>query len=97
MFKHKTHTETPRVETVIDLLLYKMETHTDPSSAEYAKMVDQYVKLQGAKVHTAHKPLDRNALLAIAGNLIGIGIIVGHERAHVVTSKALGFIGKVTT
>lgn len=31
----------------------------------------------------------------IAANLLGIILIIGHERANVVTSKALGFVSKL--
>ena len=34
-------------------------------------------------------------LALIAANLIGIGLILGHERLGVVTSKAIGFVSKL--
>lgn len=38
------------------------------------------------------KPVSRDTLVLAGANLLGIVFIVGHERAHVVTSKAIGFI-----
>lgn len=38
------------------------------------------------------KPVDKNTLILAGANLLGIVAIVGHERAHVVTSKAIGFL-----
>jgi len=38
------------------------------------------------------KPLSRDTLVLAGANLLGIVLIVGHERANVVTSKAIGFI-----
>jgi len=48
------------------------------------------------KLRKAYKPerLSRDTLAMVAGNLLGIIVIVGHERAHVVTSKALSFVMK---
>lgn len=36
--------------------------------------------------------VDHNTVALIAGNLLGIAVIVGYERANVLTSKALSFI-----
>ena len=35
-----------------------------------------------------------DTMAIVAGNLLGIALIVGHERMNVVTSKALGFVLK---
>lgn len=64
-------------------------------SEEYAKTVDQLTKLYAIKEQDAPKRIPREAWVALAGNLGGILVIVGHERANVVTSKALGFVSKL--
>lgn len=35
-----------------------------------------------------------DAVLGLAGNLLGIGVIVKHEEFNTITSKALGFVMK---
>jgi ribosomal protein L18E len=41
---------------------------------------------------TIKKGVSRDTVVIVAGNLLGIGMILGFERASVVTSKALGFV-----
>lgn len=42
---------------------------------------------------TRHKyGVSKDTLMIVGGNIIGILVIVGHERMHLVTSKALSFI-----
>lgn len=66
----------------------------DVTDEGYFAMVDSVEKLM--KLRQAEKPerLSRETLAVVAGNLLGIMMIVGHERAHVVTSKALAFVLK---
>ncbi len=59
---------------------------------EYAAMTDQLVKLYGLKKVEDPKKIDPNTLLTVGGNLTGILMIVGHERANVITSKAVQFV-----
>lgn len=44
----------------------------------------------------AEKPdrVDKNTLAIIAGNIAAVILVIGYERAHVVTTKALGFLMK---
>jgi hypothetical protein len=44
----------------------------------------------------AEKPdrVDKNTLAIIAGNVAAVILVIGYERAHVVTTKALGFLMK---
>ena len=61
---------------------------------EYASTVDQLTKLYALKETPCR--LSPDTLATIAANLLGIALIVGYERANVMTSKATGFIGKLT-
>lgn len=65
----------------------------DPDSDEYAKIVDQLTKLNSMRP----KPdrISKETIATISANLVGILIIVGHERAHTMTSKAIGFLQKL--
>lgn len=64
--------------------------------AENSNYMDEVVKLQ--TMHNETRNLRRvspDTLALVAGNLLGIIMIVGHERMHIVSSKALGFLGKL--
>lgn len=91
MFNRKPETD-PGLQLVITNLLNDMDRR-DPDSKEYANCVDQLVKLYSLK--PKNERMSKDALATIAANLFGILLIVGHERANVVTSKALGFVQKL--
>lgn len=95
MFKNKTIEERPALEAAIDTALTALQAH-EPESPEFAKITDQLERLYKLKVPTAEpaKPLSKDVVLTVAGNLAGIGLILGYERAHIITSKALGFVIK---
>jgi hypothetical protein len=61
---------------------------------EYTRMVDQIAKLTKLKEQTSNKRVSPDTLAIVAGNLAGIVMILAYERAHVVTSKAIGFVLK---
>lgn len=67
---------------------------SDILSEEYKNRMAQIERLFKLKEHSAPKPVSRDTMVIAATNLIGIGMILGWERAHVVTSKALGFVMK---
>lgn len=93
MFTKKTPCEDSGLEKAIDTLLASMSTeHCD--SEEYAKMVVSLEKLYKLKEIDAPKRVSPDTLAIIGGNILGIVMILTHEKAHVVTSKALGFVMK---
>lgn len=82
------------IEEAIDTVLFEMKAH-DANSPEYAKMVEQLVKLNEIKQSDKTAPLiSFDKMLPVIGNLAGIVAILGYERAHVVATKALGFVVK---
>lgn len=67
----------------------------DPTSEEYKKAVENLKVLTEAKAtyETETKAkLNPNSVLAVGGNLLGIGMVLGYERLHIIASKALSFI-----
>lgn len=82
------------LESVIDNVLSEMVS-VDAGSAEFEKMTDQLVKLHKMKTDDRPPRVSPDVLATVAANLAGILIIVGHERFHIVTSKALGFVLRV--
>lgn len=91
MFPKKTVKEKTGLEKAIDQLLSEMANFSGDDD-EYSKMADQLEKLYKLKDIDKPDRVDANTLALIAGNLAGIVLIVGYERANVVTSKALGFV-----
>lgn len=94
MFTQKSKNEDSKLEKAIAELHHEMNSVTGDSE-EYAKMVDQLTKLYSIREQSAPKKVSPDTLLLVGGNLAGIAMIVGHERAGIVTSKALSFVMKL--
>lgn len=97
MFTTKAPTEKSGLEKAIDSLLAEMENFSGDDE-EYAKMVSQLdtlykLKEVDNKINTDNR-VSAETWATIGANLFGILLIVQHERAHVMTSKALSFIMK---
>jgi len=67
----------------------------DPTDSDYEKTIAHVKTLSELITAERPEPLNYNTLVLAFTNIGGIALIVGHERAHVVTSKALTFIGKL--
>lgn len=91
MFAKKTD-EKSGLNDAIDKLLTRM-SNVSSTSEEYTTMVDHLTKLYALKEQP--KRVSPDTMATVLGNLIGIVLIVGHERAHVITSKALLFVQKL--
>lgn len=63
----------------------------DAASDEYQKMYDRMVALMEVRDNSRRR-VSPDTLAVVFGNLAGIAMIVGHERAHLVGSKALQFV-----
>lgn len=96
MFNLKTQTETTGLDEAIELAFSHLQEHS-PDSDEYSKIVDQLDKLY--KIKSSYekdnkRTVSTDQLIAVAGNLAGILLILNFERAGIVTSKALSFVLK---
>jgi hypothetical protein len=93
MFIMKPQTDT-QLQTAIDGLYEKLAAFSGDTE-EFSAITDQIVKLYALKEDQSKSRVSPDTLAMIAGNILGILLIVGHERAHIVTSKALGFVMKL--
>lgn len=94
MFTKKATKEDEGLNKLIDQLQTRMSDEPF-NTQEYATLTEQLTKLYAIKEKkNSLKRPSADTLAVVAGNLAGIIMIVGHERAHVVTSKAIGFILK---
>jgi len=82
------------LETEIMRLLNEM-SETEMESEEYAKLTEQFTKLYKLNAETSRKPVSSDTLALIIANLAGIIVIIGHERANVITTKALNFLARL--
>lgn len=86
---------TAGLDEVIDALQDNL-LKEDPTTDNFSKIVDQLDKLY--KIKSIKKKdetgISKETLITVLGNLAGIVLILSFERAHVVTSKALGFVLK---
>lgn len=94
MFTSKPSDEKSRLDDAIDHLFDDM-AHVGHASNEYAKMVTQLAALYKLKELNNPKRVSPDTLAIVIGNLVGIMLIVGHERIHVLTSKATNFVLKL--
>lgn len=98
MFTKKSSTNKDGLTKAIDSLLEEM-SDLNGDDPEYAKMADQLTKLYALKevdhrVESTRR-VSMDTLAVVGANLAGILMIVGHERANVVTSKALSLLLKL--
>jgi hypothetical protein len=87
----KKNKELIGLDLVIDLATTELLEHT-PGTPEYDKILEQLEKLNKIANSQKSDPVSKDGLLAVIANLTGIGMILGHERLHVITTKALGFV-----
>lgn len=66
------------------------------SNPDYSDTADQLMKLMKLKkeVHPSWVP-SPDAVVGAAGSILGILLILNYEKANVIASKALSFVGKL--
>jgi len=67
--------------------LLEMDNY-DPTSTEYQLMLANVERLSEIKTKNRPSRLSPDTLALIAGNLVGIVMIVAYEQKHVMSSKA---------
>jgi Golgi nucleoside diphosphatase len=82
------------LEKKIDDVLREMDG-VSADTVEFEKMTDQLVKLHAMKTQESRPRVSPDVKATIAANLAGIVMVVAHERVHIITTKALGFVKKL--
>lgn len=93
MFARKPN-ETSGLDALIDKVQLKM-LDMDCVTDQYATMVDRLSKLYKLKEAALPKRVSYDTWAALAGNLLGIILILNYEKTGVVTSKAIGFVSRL--
>lgn len=95
MLNKKTPREMTKLDEAIDDLFRELQG-VNGDDEEYDKMTTQLVKLIKLKKETEPSwRVSPDTLALIGANLLGILLILNFERAGVVASKALSFVGKL--
>lgn len=93
MFLSKSPAEKSGLDKAIDMLFAEMQGFTADTD-EYTSMVAHMDTLYKLKEIDKPERVSRDTLAIVAGNLVAAAMILGYERANVVTSKALSFMLK---
>lgn len=92
MFKFTKKKQT-KLELEIDSILTDMEDmYVD--SDEYTTAINHLSKLYELKSKDKEFNISPDTVAVVAGNLLGILLILKHEDLNIITSKALGFVIK---
>jgi hypothetical protein len=88
-------TEPSSLEIETERLIEVLKTMDPATNENYSHVADQVVKLKKLLIESdSKKRVSPDAMAAAATNLVGILMILNFEHAHVMTSKALGFVVK---
>lgn len=90
----KKPVEEPLLKNAMNTILLNMEAY-QPDSDEYAKMVEQFVKLSEVMPPEKDNQASADVKLTVAANLVGILMMLGYEHGHVITSKVANFVMKL--
>jgi hypothetical protein len=64
------------------------------TSEEYAKTLDAVIKLRGLRKEYSPASPSRDTLAVIGANLLGILMIIKHERVDIISQRALSLVLK---
>jgi hypothetical protein len=90
----KKHPEPSGLDRVIDEHINEMLA-VNLDSKDYPVLLERLAKLYKLKETDAPKRVSADTVAIVAGNLIGILLILHYERLNVIGSKALSFVMKL--
>ena len=87
-----TQAKTALEDQLVDL--HERLDQDEVGSEEHDRLMTALERLYKIKKDQKSDRVDGNTKAMIAGNLLGIGLIMSYERMHVISTKALGFVLK---
>lgn len=95
MFKKNINLEPAWIDEEIQSVIHQMQSFV-ADSPEYNTMFDKLERLYQMKLKDKpeKKSVSPDALIAAGASIGGVILILGFEKANVLTSKAIGFIVK---
>jgi hypothetical protein len=92
-----TKRETPHADRLLEDEIERVirSLPSNPiGSQDYVKTVDTLTKLYALRTDQKSSKLSKDTLATIGANLVGIFMILKHERFHPITSRAMQFVVK---
>lgn len=89
-----TKPSTPTDHQIVIDKLYSYLKDQPVTDDKYADVIENLIKLQKLKDASPSR-ISADAKIGLAANLAGILAIIGYERIHVITTKALGLVTKL--
>lgn len=80
-------------DTEVDRILGLMSA-IDPTSEDYGKAAESLKTVCEARAKKPAFPIDPEVIIGAAVNLLGIVLILQHERLNVISSRAIQFVRK---
>lgn len=77
------------IDEEIDSILECMRK-LNPTEEKYSVLLERLIKLKGLKAEK--QKIKPDTVLLVAGNIVGLLLILNFERLNIITSKALSFI-----
>lgn len=93
MFGRPPKVESVKLDAAMNRILDDMDRN-DLDSEEYPQLLSYLERLSKLRSNERPGRVSPDTMAAVAGNILGILIIVAYEQKHVMTSKALGFVPK---
>jgi hypothetical protein len=91
MFGRTPKLEAVKLDAAMLRLLDDME-NDETNSEEYANRLKHLKELSKLRSEERPERVSSDTIATVAGNLLGILIIVAYEQKHVMTSKGLSFV-----
>jgi plasmid replication initiation protein len=91
--KPKSAQDMSTLEVATELALKNLMA-TGPETREYTRLLSAIERLTELQKATSRR-VSPDTIAVVAANIVGILLIINHERASVVASKALGFVQRL--
>ncbi len=82
------------VEKEMDNLFHELRLH-DATSEEYSILLDRLVQLHKLKADEKPPQVSPDTLILASANLLGIIMILHHERLNIITTKAMSIAPRI--
>lgn len=92
MFEKTEDSVADRIDTEIHTLLDLMDQEIGYTD-NYQKMVNQVTRLM--ELRTKPDRISRDTWMTVGTHVAGLIVLMNHERAHVIASKAFGLLRKI--
>ena len=83
--------EPTSLERALERAVRELNNHPI-GSEDYVRTLDVVIKLYGLKDKEKPSPVSRDTLVVVGANLLGIVMIINHEYAHPIMSRAMNVL-----